>query len=66
MVEQTSGHLITPTFLQYLKAVTHMIKKYREKIVDRQVGRNAQLFAQAIAELPSRGANREGDPDSLE
>ncbi len=31
-----------------------MIRKYKEKIVDRQVGRNAQLFAQAIAELPSK------------
>jgi hypothetical protein len=27
---------------------------YDEKIVDRQVGRNAQLFAQSIAELDSK------------
>lgn len=27
---------------------------YDEKIVDRQVGRNAQLFAQAIAELETK------------
>lgn len=28
--------------------------KYDEKMVDRQVGRNAQLFAQAIAELETQ------------
>lgn len=29
--------------------------KYKNKIVDRQVGRNAQLFAQAISELEDAG-----------
>lgn len=28
-----------------------MLKTYKDKIIDRQVGRNAQLFAQSIAEL---------------
>lgn len=28
--------------------------KYDQKLIDRQVGRNAQLFAQSIADLDSR------------